>query len=92
MLHHEKDGGISFGSYHALSTYLKIKAENGTWSVKFHIEELRLSVLFSLAYVPFHQYLFHQPHTPPAEAKHVSVNCTESFADKFYILSVYCKG
>jgi len=30
LLHHEKDGDISSVSYCGLSTFLKIKAENGT--------------------------------------------------------------
>lgn len=29
LFHHEKDGAIRLGPYHGLSTFLKIKAENG---------------------------------------------------------------
>lgn len=50
----EKDGYVSFNSYCGVSEFLKTKAAKGTRSVKPRIQELRLSVLFSLAYVRFH--------------------------------------
>lgn len=43
--------------------------------LKLHMQKLRLSDLFSLAYAQFHQCLCHLLHTPPAETKHVSVIC-----------------